>query len=145
MSAKDLRALERRFINAGNKGKAAVMAAIDEVNATNIVVHTADGRDIRGIKDAKQYLGPFFGAFPDVHFTIDDIVVEGDKAVVRWTWTGTHKSEFMGIPATNKKMTGWTIQIDRIIDGKFVEIWERMDTLGFMQQLGVIPTPGKGK
>jgi steroid delta-isomerase-like uncharacterized protein len=145
MSTKDLKALERRFVNEFNKGKAAAMAVNDELVATDIILHTSDGRDIRGLKGAKQYVSPFFDAFPDVHFTIDDIVVEGDKVALRWTWTGTHKSEFMGIPATNKKMTGWVIQIDRIVGGKIAEIWERMDTLGLMQQLGVVPTPGKGK
>ena len=119
------------------------MAVNDELVDTDIVIHTSDGRDLRGLKNAKEYVSPFFDAFPDVHFTIDDIVVEGDKAVVRWTWTGTHKSEFMGIPATNKKVTGWVIQIDRIVGGKIAEIWERMDTFGFMQQLGVAPRPKK--
>jgi len=143
MSTKDLKALERRFINEFNKGKRAAMAVNDELVDTDIVIHTSDGRDLRGLKNAKEYVSPFFDAFPDVHFTIDDIVVEGDKAVVRWTWTGTHKSEFMGIPATNKKATGWVIQIDRIVGGKIAEIWERMDTFGFMQQLGVAPRPKK--
>ncbi len=121
------------------------MAVNDELVATNIIIHTADGRDIRGLEDAKQYLSPFFDAFPDVHFTIDEIVVEGDKAVVRWKWTGTHKSEFMGIPATNKKVTGWVIQIDRIVGGKIAEVWERMDTLGFMQQLGLVLNTRSGE
>jgi len=57
--------------------------------------------------------------------------------------TGTHKGKFMGAPATNKKMTMWSIQIDRIANGKFVEGWERTDTLGLMQQLGLIPKPKK--
>jgi predicted ester cyclase len=80
-----------------------------------------------------------------VHFTIDDMVVEGDKAAMRYTMTGTHKGEFTGIPPTNRKLTMWGINIARIAGGKIVEAWERMDTLGFMQQLGVVPTPGKGK
>ena len=143
MSTKDLKALEGRLASAFNKGKAAAMTAIDETTATNCVYHTAIGTDIRGPKDIRQFFSDLLNAFPDFHMAIDDIVAEGDKAVVRYTWTGTHKGEFMGIPATNKKVTGWTIQIDRFAGGKFVEAWERMDTLGFMQQLGVIPTPQK--
>jgi predicted ester cyclase len=77
--------------------------------------------------------------------TLDDMIVEGDKAVVRYTFIGTHKGEIMGIPPTNKKATNWIIQIDRIAGGKFVECWVRSDTLGFMQQLGVVPTPKKEK
>jgi predicted ester cyclase len=90
-------------------------------------------------------MSKMYDVFPDIHFTIDDMVVEGNKAVVRYTNTGTHKGEFMGIPPTNKKVTMWAIGIDRIAGGKFVESWGRYDTLGFMQQLGLVPTPGKGK
>jgi steroid delta-isomerase-like uncharacterized protein len=143
MSTKDLKALERRFANEFNKGKAATMTVIDETCAPNVVYHQAAGTDIRGLKNFKQFFSDMFNAFPDFHMTIDDIVAEGDKAVIRYTYTGTHKGAFMGIPATNKKVTGWTIQIDRFAGGKCVEAWERTDTLGFMQQLGVVPTPQK--
>jgi steroid delta-isomerase-like uncharacterized protein len=119
------------------------MAAIDELIATNNVSHTASGMDIRGPKGIKQVYNDWFDAFPDYHMTIDDIVTEGDKAVIRYTWTGTHKGTFMGIPATNKKVTAWGIEIDRFVGGKIVEAWARTDTLGIMQQLGVVPTPKK--
>jgi len=144
MSVKEIKALERRFFEVLNKGKAATLALIDEACDTNVVFHSGTGRDIRGLKDFKQYCSELFSAFPDIHFTIDDMVVEGDKVVVRYTNTGTHKGEFMGIPPTNKKVTNWLISIDRIAGGKFVESWLRFDTLGFMQQLGVVPKPGKG-
>jgi predicted ester cyclase len=121
------------------------MAAFDEICATNIVFHDPSGRDIRGLKDCKKYTSQFFDAFPDAHATLDDVIVEGDKAVIRYTFTGTHKGELMGIPATNKKVKLSVIEIDRFAGGKIVEIWERFDTVGFMQQLGAVPTPGKGK
>jgi len=145
MSAKEIKALERRLYEECNKGKAAAMAVIDELYATDLVYHSSTGRDIRGIKDYKQHVSDMYSAFPDFHFTIDDMVVEGDKVAVRLTATGTHKGEFRGIPPTNKKVTMWEIQIDRVAGGKFVEGWSRYDTLGLMQQLGLIPTPGKGK
>jgi len=143
MSAKDLKVLDRRFFEEWNKGKAAAMALIDKSCATNIVWHDANGEDIRGLKDFKKSMGEFFDAFPDNHFAIDDIFAEGDKVAVRYTITGTHKGELMGIPATNKKVTLVALEIDRIVGGKFVEGWIRFDTLGFMQQLGLAPTPGK--
>jgi predicted ester cyclase len=143
MSAEEIKALERRFIKEWNKGKAATMAVIDELCATNIIYHGGDGEEIRGLKDFKQSMGEFYSAFPDSHFTIDDMVAEGDKVVVRWTMTGTHKGEFGGISPTNKKVTIWGIYIDRIAGGKAVETWERFDTLGLMQQLGPVPPPGK--
>ena len=65
--------------------------------------------------------------------------------MARFTLTGTNTGEFMGIPPTDKKVTIWVISIDRIVGGEIVEEWERMDTLGAMQQLGFMPTPGKGK
>lgn len=71
---------------------------------------------------------------------------EGDKVAVRFTTTGTHKGEFRGVPpTTNKKVMVWGINIDRIAGEKFVESWERYDTLGWMKQLGLTLTPEKGK
>jgi len=145
MSAKDLKALTRRLFEEWSKGKMAAMAVADELCATNIVLHSATGIDIRGLKDLKQFVGALCDAFPDVHFTIDDVVAEGDKVVVRYTWTGTNKGGFMGIPPTNKKMTMWEIQMAKVVGGKMVEVWSRSDNMGIMQQLGVMPTPGMGK
>ena len=142
MSAKDLKALMRRFADQWNKGKTAAMTAIDEMTANNIVFHGL-AEEIHGLKDYKKSMSELFDAFPDSHMTIDDMVVEGDKIAARYTITGTHKGEYMGIPATNKKVTIWVIEIDRIVGGKFVEGWIRFDTMGFMQQLGVVPTPKK--
>jgi len=143
MSTKDLKALDRRFFEEWNKGKAAAMKAIDEMCAANVVWHDVGGRDIRGLKDFKKSMGEFYDAFPDNHFTIDDMFAEGDKVAVRYKVTGTHKGEYMGIPPTNKKVTLWAIEIDRSVGGKLAEGWIMFDTLGFMQQLGVVPTPKK--
>lgn len=145
MSVKEPKALVRRLIEELNKGKTAAMAVIDELYATDLVFHNSHGEDMHGLKDYKQYNSEVFNAFPDAHFTLDDMVVEGDKVAMRWTMTGTHKGEARGIPPTNKKVTIWAITIDRIVGGKFVEEWERYDTLGNMQQLGLVPTPGKGQ
>ena len=71
------------------------------------------------------------------------MIVEGDKAVLRYTITGTHKGAYMGIPPTDKKPTISIIKIDRFSGGKLVEGWYEYDTLSLMQQLGVIPTPKK--
>jgi steroid delta-isomerase-like uncharacterized protein len=145
MSTKDLKAIMRRVIQAWNNGKAAAMTAIDETCATNGVFHSATGEDIHGLKDLKESMSKFYDAFPDVHHTIDDMIVEGDKIVVRFTYTGTHKGEIAGIPPTDKKVTVSGIDIFRFADDKRVEGWEKFDTLGLMQQLGVLPKPGKGE
>jgi hypothetical protein len=143
MSTKDLKALTRHWLEEFNKGKATAMAVIEETLATNAVLHGPDGRDVRGLKEHKQMFGEMFDAFPDIHMTLDDIIVEGDKVALRYTMTGTHKGKYMGIPPTNKKMSASMIEIDRIAGGKFVEGWARADTLGIMQQLGVVPMPKK--
>jgi len=145
MSAKEIKALVRRFFKEWNKGKASAMAVMDEIYATDIVGHGGSGVDIHGLKDYKQSVSDVFNAFPDFHETIDDMVAEGDKVAIRTTWTGTHKGEFRGIAPTNKKVTMWEITIYRIVGGKFVEEWARYDSLGFMQQLGAVPTPKKEK
>jgi predicted ester cyclase len=87
-----------------------------------------------GFENYKQHVSELADALPGVHMTIDDKISGGDRVVVRYTFTGTHK-------ATNKKMRGWAMQIDSIVGGKIVERWTREDTLGFAQQLGAIPTP----
>jgi steroid delta-isomerase-like uncharacterized protein len=143
MSAKDLKALERHFYAEMNKGKAFAMAAYDEMIATHCIFHTATGEDLHGLMEFKKRASEHGGAFPDSHITINDIIVERDKAVIRYTVTCTHKGELMGIPATNKKLTMSVIEIHRFVGGKIVEAWEMSDTLGMMQQLGLVPKPGR--
>jgi steroid delta-isomerase-like uncharacterized protein len=97
-----------------------------------------------GSEGVKQLTAMFRSAFPDFKATIDDIVAEGDKVVIRQTWSGTHKGEFMGIPPTGKRVSFGVIDIIRIAGDKFVEHWGQMDSMGMMQQLGAVPAPGEG-
>ena len=145
MAKIDLKALEHLFYDEWNKGKAALLAVIDKTCANNIVFHSGLGKETRGINELKQFMSMLCDAVPDSHITIEDTVVEGNKVAVRYTLTGTHKGEFMGIPATNKKVTMWILEIDHFAGPKLVEGWGRFDTLGFMQQLGVVPMPGTRK
>jgi hypothetical protein len=133
MSAEEIKALARRWFKECNKGKTAFMAVFDELHAPDIVIHGGTGEDIHGAKYFKQECDEWLSAFPDLHFTINDMIVEGDKVAIRSTWTGTHKGELKGISPTNKKVTAWEIEIDRIAGGKFAEIWTRYDTLGLMR------------
>jgi hypothetical protein len=140
---RNLKTLERHFYAELNKGIKFAMAAYDKIIATDVVYHSATGEYIHGLKEFKKRVSEHGGAFPDSHITINDIIVEGNKAVVRLTVTCTHKGELMGVPATNKKLTMSVIEIDSFAGGKIVEAWEMSDTLGMMQQLGVIPKLGK--
>jgi steroid delta-isomerase-like uncharacterized protein len=84
----------------------------------------------------------FRTAFPDGRFTVEDLLADGEKVVSRFTATGTHKNDFMGIPATGKAITVTGIDILQFADGKAVEHWGEIDGLGMMQQLGVLPLAG---
>ena len=136
MSPEEIKAFIRRHYEEHNKGKTAIMNEYERSYTNDIVFHAATGRDLHGINEIKQYMSEFLNAFPDMHFTIDDIFVEGDKVAVRYTLSGTHKGELWGVPPTNKKGTMWVIEISHIVGGKVVEVWARFDTLSFMKELG---------
>src|SRR5437588_2641681 len=118
-------------------------AAIDEFIAPNQVDHAAPPGTPGGLAGARQTVAMYLTAFPDLHFTVEDIIAEGDRVVARLTVRGTQKGAFMGIPPTGKQVTSTAIDINRIADGKSVEHWLNMDMLGLLQQLGVIPAPGQ--
>ena len=135
----DNKALNRRFveevINQGNTD------AIDELIDPGVVDHAAPPGFPTGREGAKQFAAMMRSAFPNLHLTIEDMIAEGDKVVMRSTWSGTHEGEFMGIPATGRQVTVSAIDITRVADGRMVEHWEQFDALGLMQQLGVVPPP----
>ena len=78
-------------------------------------------------------------AFPDVHFTVHELLAEGDKVVARWSYVATNTGPFLGRPATGRRVTDQGIDIFRIEGGKIVEMWVAQDSLGLLHQLGVIP------
>ncbi len=143
MSTEVNKANSRRFydevINKKNR------AAIDAFIAPNQVDHAAPPGTPGGLEGAKQTLTMYLTAFPDLYFTVEDIIAEGDKVVTRLTARGTQQGEFMGIPPTGKHATATAIDINRLVGGKSVEHWLEMDTLGLLQQLGVVPMPGQAR
>ena len=94
-----------------------------------------------GPEGVKQLSSLFRSAFPDLKVKIDDTIADGDKVVVRCTWSGTHKGEFMGIPPTGKSVSFGVIDIVRFAGGKIVEHWGQMDAMRMMQQLGAVSRP----
>lgn len=92
-----------------------------------------------GVAAAEGWVAMLAAAFPDQHVTIDDVIAEGDRVVVRTTLNGTHHGEMQGIPATGNRVTQPSITIFRLAKGKIVEGWFAADNLSMMQQLGVIP------
>lgn len=94
-----------------------------------------------GREGLKFALNSMFLGFPDMKWTVDEQIAEGEKVVSRFTWTGTHKGEFMGIPPTNKRVKVWGVVIDVVRNGLFSESRIIMDSVGLLQQLGVMPQP----
>ncbi len=141
MSTEDNKDVVRRFLEAANTimGNTAI---VDEVGAKfykpEAIIHQTTG-DMT-YEQYIQYVAGMFSAFPDTKFTIEDMVAEDDKVAARVTWRGTHQGELRGIPPTGKNINVPGVSIYRIADGKFAEVFSFTDTLGMMQQLGVIPT-----
>jgi steroid delta-isomerase-like uncharacterized protein len=140
MSTEENKALVRRWVELWNSQN---VAAIDEWVAPNYVRHDPNTPEVRGAEAEKQLATMFLTAFPDLHFTIEDLIAEGDKVTGRYTARGTHKGELMGIPPTNNAISLTVLEIYRIADRKIAEQWVILDALGMMQQLGVIPAPGQ--
>ena len=134
MSQENVAVMHRMYEEVLNKGNIDLM---DELTAVGFISHEVPPDYPGGFK---QYWTDFRVAFPDLHFTIDDTIAEGDKVVCRCTMRGTHRGEFMGIPATGKQVEVEGIDIAYFREGKGVEHWASYDELGMMQQLGVIPT-----
>ena len=81
-------------------------------------------------------------AFPDLRFTVEDIIAEGDEVVARWTARGTHEGEYKGVPSTGERVTFTGTTTYRITDGKVEETWWEWDEMVLMQQLGIVPSSG---
>ena len=140
VSAEDNKALVRRFVDEVQSG--GNIDLIDEVCSPGFVNHSAPPGIPADCEGIKIVTAMFRGAFPDSYFTVEDMVAEGDKVVTRKTFHGTHEGEFMGIPPSGRAVSMGLIEIVRISHGKVVEHWSMGDSLGMMQQLGVIPQPG---
>ena len=138
MSTEDNKAHVHRGFEAVNQKN---LAVFDELLTPDVVFHNASAT-MQGLEAYKQFLSMYMTAFPDLHFTIEDMIAEGDTVVARFTTRGTHQGNLMGIPPTGKQVSGTGMFIDRIVNGKGVEQWFHTDDLGLLQQLGVIPAMG---
>jgi steroid delta-isomerase-like uncharacterized protein len=141
MSTAENKALVRRFYEEIDRGN---LDAMDELVAEDYVDHSpppfpglAPGRE--GLKQAFRL---FWEATPG-HHRIEDQIAEGDKVVTRLTAYGKHEGDLPGAPRTGNELRMTSITIHRIENGRLVEKWSDKDTLGFLQQIGVIPRLGR--
>ncbi len=138
MSKPDTKAIARRFIQVWGDGD--LDDLIDELADPSLTVfYPAHLTVVRGPQDFKLMMTNFRTAFPDAALRIDDELAEGEKAAIRWTFSGTHKGSLMGIPASYNKVTWTGITIYRIVGGKVVEERGEEDFLGFLRQIGIPP------
>ena len=140
MSVADNKALVRRFweglVGTGNRGLA------DELLAPGYTVHFA-GNPPMDRDGFLQFLDGLRTAFPDLAVTVEDQLAEGDNVAVRWTWRGTQRGPFLGLPPTGGSVTGSGIGLFRIANGRIEEDFVQEDTFGLLQQLGAIPMPDR--
>jgi len=139
MSTEENKALLRRTYEAVNQGN---LTAFFNLFTPDFVLHNGS-MTIQGLEAFKQLEAMLLAALPDIHYTVEDLVAEGDKVAVRLTVTGTHRGVFLGISPTGKHTTVTETAISRIVGGKIAEHWSETDMLGLLQQLGVIPPPGQ--
>lgn len=143
MSAEENKTLYRRWfeevVNGGNLDLADRLLAPDYVLYFPGVPGPIDG------EGHKQLVMMFRNAFPDWHESVDDVIAEGDRVVIRVTGSGTHQGEFQGIPPTSRQVTATGVGIGRIENGRIAEAWAAYDALGMMRQLGVVPSPDQAR
>jgi steroid delta-isomerase-like uncharacterized protein len=95
----------------------------------------------QGREGLKEILRTLRAAIPDWHWPVVEMIAEGEKVVSRFVWTGTHRGNFLGIPATGRSVEVKGVVIDRLEKGKMADSRMLMDTMSLMRQLGVIPEP----
>jgi predicted ester cyclase len=134
----DNKTIARRFFEElWNEEK---LAVADDIIGADAVGRNPGALPHGGYPDfEKRIVVMLHRAFPDLHTTIEEQVAEGETVVTRWTQRGTHRGEFFGIAPTGKAVTGAGVHIQRIKEGKIVEIWALTDAYGVLQQLGKVP------
>jgi steroid delta-isomerase-like uncharacterized protein len=116
--------------------------AIDDLVAEDYVELDPQQGQAAGRNGLRQALAEFNEAFPDNHWHLDERIVDGEKIVTRFHWTGTHTGEFRGVPATNKSASVKGVVIDEFEDGQMARSRILMDQFGLLQQLGLLPPMG---
>jgi steroid delta-isomerase-like uncharacterized protein len=116
----------------------------DEIFAKDCVTHQLRSgvpvdAVLRGPEAIKEHVAGWIASFPDLRFNIEQMLREGDRVVMQLVMEGTHQSTWLGIPASGKKVEIRMFTVHRVVQGKIVEDWVLVESLGLLQQLGVIP------
>jgi steroid delta-isomerase-like uncharacterized protein len=141
MASGDGRSPARRFfedlVNTGD------WSGADEIASPDLVMHHPSSPEpIAGRDRVRDAVLQYRVAFPDMHMQIEDEIGCGSKVVVRWRMSGTNTGSLFGIPPTGRPATVSGVSVMRIDGGRLVEDWVEEDSLGMMQQLGLVPVAG---
>ncbi len=117
------------------------LAVADEIIAPEFVRHDlgANFPDVAGPEGVRRLIAALRAAFPDIQTTLEDVISDGDRVVVRFTARGTHEGHFQGVAPTGRRVAWAGINIYRVANGRIRETWQLADLLGLMQQLGAVP------
>jgi steroid delta-isomerase-like uncharacterized protein len=136
MSKQDNIATTQRLGEAVNSGN---LDALHEVFAPNVIDRDPASDQVPGPEGFIHFFTGFRAAFPDLSISVEQLVADEDNVAIAYTVTGTHQGDFLGIPATGRKIKARGLQIARFENGKIVERWGSSDQLGILQQIGVDP------
>jgi len=139
MSEQNKTLARRWFEDLFNRGD---LDAAEEILSAEFVDHLPREEE-RGLEELKQYVMMCRAAFADIRDTIDELVAEGEKVVVRWTSRGSHQAEFMGVAPTGRHVRFSGMRLFRMAENKIAESWVNIDQLGLLEQLGIV-IPGLG-
>jgi predicted ester cyclase len=132
------RTIRRLYEEVANQGR---LEVLDEIAWPNHVEHYPLPGQTQGVEGLKQRVSMIRAAF-NPHFTIEHMVVEGDKVAVMWSNAGTHEGEFFGFPPTGKSITTHGVDIHLLRDGRLAEHWDVVDTSTFLLAVGAVAVPG---
>jgi steroid delta-isomerase-like uncharacterized protein len=135
MSTDENKAVIERWIQAWNAGD---LESAVGLLADDYVRHDANLPEVVGPQAERQFIATVLAAFPDLHVRIDQLFAEDALVALRYTIEGTHRGEFLGVPATGRRVSVQSAETYRLSDGRLAEQWVVMDALGLFQQLGVV-------
>jgi steroid delta-isomerase-like uncharacterized protein len=138
MAESDVAVLRRWFEEVWNQGREDLMAALA---APDVIAHGVGGPSqiMRGLDAFKPFYRSIKGAFPDIRFTVEEAIGEGEIVAVRWSAQLTHSGDDLGFPATHKQVAITGMTFARVRDGKIAEAWDNWDMMGLMHAIGQTP------
>jgi len=121
------------------------LSVADELVSLDFINHEAPPEQVRGPESMRGLATMLRTAFPDLRFTIEELVAEGEVVAGRLTMSGTHEGPLMGMPPAGRSVRQDHMHFVRFRDGKAVEHWGVRDDVGMMQQIGLMPEPGRSE